>query len=149
MNLNGLKKRIAGMTANSEKIAVDMVNELSEIGAAHARALAPIGKVKGGELHESIREKPAGQKDEEVVGGYGTINDHAVFVEYGTGQGGISGAVTNGQEKDPETGISYREDWKGMPATPYMYPSAKEVEKKLPGILEKYGKQLVGGDGSA
>ena len=42
INLNGLKKRIAGMEAAVESIAVDMVNELSEIGAAQARALAPV-----------------------------------------------------------------------------------------------------------
>jgi len=149
INLNGLKKRIAGMEAAVESIAVDMVNELSEIGAAQARALAP---VDSGELRESIHEgvglsnKP---EDGTIVGGYRTNSDHAVYPEYGTGQGGISGAVANGQEKDPETGITYREDWKGMPAQPYMYPSAKEVEKSLPDVLKKYGEKLVGGDGGA
>ena len=146
INLNGLKKRIAGMQAASEGIAVDMVNELSEIGAAQARALAP---VDSGELRESIHESQVVQNDGEVTGGYRTNSDHGVYLEYGTGQGGISGAVANGQEKDPETGITYREDWKGMPAQPYMYPSAKTVEEELPGILEKYGEKLVGGDGGA
>lgn len=149
MNLNGLRKRIAGMEAAAEGIATDMVNELSEIGAAQARALAPRDS---GELVESIHEGVGlSEKPEEgtIMGGYRTNSDHAVYVEYGTGQGGMSGAVANGQAKDPETGISYREDWQGMPAQPYMYPSAKVIEEELPGVLDKYGKQLVGGDGSA
>lgn len=149
INLNGLKKRIAGMEAAAESIAVDLVNELSEIGAAQARALAP---ADSGELRESIHEGVGlSEKPEEgtIAGGYRTNSDHAVYLEYGTGQGGISGAVANGQEKDPETGITYREDWKGMPAQPYMYPSAKAVEEELPGILAKYGEKLVGGDNGA
>lgn len=149
INLNGLKKRIAGMEAAAESVAVDMVNELSVLGARIARENAPHDS---GELMNSIHEGVGlSEKPEEgtIAGGYRTNSDHAVYLEYGTGQGGISGAVANGQEKDPETGITYREDWKGMPAQPYMYPSAKAVEEELPGILEKYGKQIVGGDGSA
>ena len=131
------------MEASAKKVAIDMVNELSLAGAAQARALAP---VDSGELRLSIQESQVEQIDDEIIGGYGTVNDHAVYLEYGTGQGGISGAVANGQEKDPEQGITYRQDWKGMPAQPYMYPSAKEVERELPDTLAKYGKQLIGGN---
>jgi hypothetical protein len=142
---SGFRKRIQAMQARAPTEATAFVNEVSKMGQTLAQNFAA---VDSGELRESILLDPVRIEDGEIVGGYGTNNDHAVYVEYGTGQRGLSGEVANGMAKDPEP-VNYREDWAGMPAQPFMYPAIKEVEKELPAMLEKLGKNIVGGENHA
>ena len=142
IQLNGLKKRISDMEEMAGYRAMDMVNELTGIGEAQAKALAPVDY---GELRESIHMTAARITDEGIVeGSFGTNCDHAIFMEYGTGQKGIAGIVTNGQEKDPED-VAHREDWPGVPAQPYMYPATKLVMEASADIHEKYKKKFIEG----
>ena len=142
---SGFRKRIAEMRARAPEEATAFVNEVSKMGHTLAQNFAA---EDSGELRESILLDPVRIEDGEIVGGYGTNSDHAVYVEYGTGQRGLSGEVANGLTKDPEP-VSYREDWSGMPAQPFMYPAVKEVEKELPAMLEQLGKKIVGGENHA
>ncbi len=139
---SGFRKRISEMQARAPVEATAFVNEVSSMGHSLAQNFAA---VDSGELQLSIQLDPVRVEDGEIVGGYGTRSDHAVYVEYGTGQRGLSGEVANGLIKDPEP-VSYREDWAGMPAQPFMYPAVKEVEKELPAMLEQLGKKIVGGE---
>lgn len=142
---SGFQKRIREMRARAPVEAEAFVTELTNQGLTAAKALCP---VDSGELRLSLLPEPVGMKDGEITGGYATNSDHALFVEYGTGQRGLSGAVANGAEKDPEP-VDYREDWPGMPAQPYMYPSVKSLEENLPETLKKLGQKIIGGAGSA
>ena len=63
-----------------------------------------------------------------------TNNDHAMFVEFGTGIRG-NGSY---KYKIKNVNLRYREDWTGMKAQPYMYPALKSQEKNVKTIL-KYG----------
>lgn len=142
IQLNGLRKRIQSMQEMAGHIAIDIVNELSEIGEAQAKGLA---QVDTGEMRAATHIEPAKIEDGIVKGGFYNNSDHAIFVEYGTGQRGVSGEVANGQEKDPDASISYRADWKGMRAYPFFYPASKLVAEAMPEVLEKYGTKLMGG----
>jgi hypothetical protein len=57
---------------------------------------------------------------------------HDVYPEFGTGRKG-TGKTRNDEEKGqlPE-GASYDSGWSGMPATPYLHPSAEEIRQQLP-----------------
>ena len=86
--------------------------------------------VDTGELRNSIKE------DGEIVGDeinckVYTNSDHAVYPEFGTGQRGAECNIER-----PE-GVSYKADWKGQSAQPYMTPaylhakSTGEVEQEV------------------
>lgn len=77
---------------------------------------APTGQLRGS--IETFRR----DSSDEVFGKVYTNNDHAAFVEYGTGQRGI---YSPSPPKSPED-ISHRVDWAGMEAKPYMYPALTE-----------------------
>ncbi len=91
-----------------------------------AKDLCPVDK---GELRDSIhsdtKKVPSG-----VRGACGTNKEYAAYPEFGTGQ---RGSESPSPPKAP-IGNGYREDWAGMPAQPYLYPSLmqnKDTVKEL------------------
>ena len=91
-----------------------------------AKDLCPVDK---GELRDSIhsdtKKVPGG-----VSGACGTNKEYAAYPEFGTGQ---RGSESPSPPKAP-IGNGYREDWVGMPAQPYLYPSLmqnKDTVKEL------------------
>nr|WP_302596472.1 HK97-gp10 family putative phage morphogenesis protein [uncultured Cellulosilyticum sp.] len=93
--------------------------------------------VDKGELRNSIHSKTV-IKGDSIEGTVGTNKEYAVYVEMGTGQ---RGAESPSPPKAPVDG--YREDWTGMEAQPYLYPSLmqnKETANKL--CTEELQKEL-------
>lgn len=93
----------------------------------NAKLLAP---VKTGHLRNSIKTKSEITEDGAEAQVY-TNCEYGVYTEFGTGQRGAESNI------DRPDGVSYKADWKGMPAQPYMTPAflhAKntgEVEKEV------------------
>lgn len=80
-----------------------------------AKDLCPVDK---GELRDSIHSDTK-ITEQGVQGTCGTNKEYAAYPEFGTGQ---RGAESPSPPKAP-IGNGYREDWAGMPAKPYLYPS--------------------------
>ncbi len=70
-----------------------------------------------GELRRSIQVRASRSGDATVVEIY-TACDHAVYVEFGTGQRG-----------DPS--VAHRTGWAGMPAQPYLRPAVDDNVKTI------------------
>lgn len=100
-----------------------------------------------GMLRESI-ETFCQCGDDLVEAGTRTKNDHAAYVEFGTGPTGNE----QGHPLDSELGVTRKtEPWKvnipgvgvrytsGQPAQPFMYPAMKEME---PVIKEHFGSSV-------
>lgn len=79
-----------------------------------AKDLCPVDR---GELRDSIHSETK-QESGVIKGTCGTNKEYAAYQEYGTGQ---RGAESPSPPKGP--GASYREDWTGIPAQPYLYPA--------------------------
>ena len=89
---------------------------------AHAKAggrTAGGGKARSspGELRRSIQVRSSRRRDATIAEIY-TACDHAVYVEFGTGQRG-----------DPSA--AHRADWAGMPAQPYLRPAVDDNVKTV------------------
>lgn len=69
---------------------------------------------------------------------------YASYVEFGTGR---RGEVTN---KNTDVSVSYRQDWSGMAAQPYLYPALKDnqdlIQKKFIVDLQKAIAKAVKND---
>ena len=92
-----------------------------------ANDLCPVGET--GELRDSIHSDTK-KVPEGVKGTCGTNKEYGPYPEFGTGQ---RGSESPSPPKAP-IGNGYREDWVGMPAQPYLYPSLmqnKDTVKEL------------------
>lgn len=98
------------------------------------------GDLKGS-IHMETKQTSTGYQ-----GRVYTNNDHAAFVEFGTGQRGNGSYPYDIKGLD----LEYKEDWAGMEAQPYLYPALesqrKEVESILSyGVHEELSKMCKGG----
>lgn len=99
--------------------------------------------VDTGHLRNSIKTKSQSTQDGAEAQVYTNL-EYAPYVEFGTGQRGSESNI------DRPEGISYKADWKGMPAQPYMTPAylhAKntgEVEQEVIKSIQQDIRKLGG-----
>lgn len=107
----------------------------------NAKMLAPVDT---GHLRNSIKTKSETTQDGASAQVF-TNTEYAPYVEFGTGQRGRESNI------DRPEGISYKADWKGQTAQPYMSPSylhAKntgEVEQEVMKSIEQDIRKLESG----
>ncbi|WFA10334.1 HK97-gp10 family putative phage morphogenesis protein [Tissierella sp. Yu-01] len=126
MSLEGfdiLIKKLDRIGKDSPKAVAKAVKEATKKVQGDAKDLAPVDK---GQLRNSI-QGTVQEKDGEIVGIVSTNLEYAPYVEFGTGQRG------EGSPSPPKYGgdLSYREDWSGMAAQPYMYPALRQNEEYI------------------
>lgn len=105
---------------------------------ANAKLLAP---VKTGHLRNSIKTKSDVNGDIVKAQVYTNL-EYGPYVEFGTGQRGSESNI------DRPDGVSYKADWRGMHAQPYMTPAYlhaknnKVVEQELVKTIQKEIKKV-------
>ncbi|MET1173776.1 HK97-gp10 family putative phage morphogenesis protein [Paenibacillus amylolyticus] len=100
-----------------------------------AKALAPSDT---GQLRNSIKAQVTEDRGK-IIGEISTNLEYSAYVEFGTGQRGQASPAPPKYDGD----LSYRQDWKGMPAQPYLYPAAaqnREVVKHI--VAEELRNEL-------
>ncbi len=121
---DSLMRKLDSLGGNATKAVAKGVGLAAKKVQDDAKDLAPVGDT--GQLRNSINTSIE-EKDNMIVGKVFTNNDHATYVEFGTGQRGKSSDI----ESKKEMNISYKEDWTGMAAQPYMYPAMKQNEEYI------------------
>lgn len=94
---------------------------------ATAKHLCPVdtGNLRN-RIHMSVKEDGG-----TVIGRVSNDTEYAMFVEFGTGVRGES----SGYPRADKLGLSYRPDWKGQVAQPFMYPALKQNEDFIKAII--------------
>lgn len=125
-NVDRLMQRL-NKIANME--LKETMTEATKLVHGQAKMLAPVDT---GNLAESIHQEVTIKADN-VEGRVYTNVEYAPYVEFGTGNKG------NGSYPYDVDGLelSYKEDWRGMVAQPYMYPALKEHEKYIKSLFKK------------
>lgn len=127
-NLQRLQQKLNAMGDQAAPIMRKGLNKGLKLIQGSAKYLCPVDQ---GELRNSIKTRSE-IKDEKIVeGDVYTNNDHAAYVEFGTGQRGEAAP------KDLPEGLElhYKQDWKGMAPQPYLYPALVANEEKVMGVL--------------
>lgn len=126
-NLQRLQQKLNAMGDQAAPIMRVCVAQGLEVVKAQAKLNC---KVDTGELRNSIHSRSR-VKENTVTGDVYTNNDHAAYVEFGTGQRGEAAP------KDLPEGLElhYKQDWKGMAPQPYLYPALVANEEKVMGVL--------------
>lgn len=124
--LDHLIRTLNSIGGNAQECMFKGIGKSMTVIEGDAKDLCPVDH---GELRDSINSKTT-REDGGIKGVCGTNKEYASYVEYGTGQ---RGAASSSPPKGP-IGNGYREDWAGMSAQPYLYPSLmqnKDIVKEL------------------
>lgn len=127
--VKGLDKLHAKFNAIANINVAKAVKKATTFVQGQAKELAPFdtGRLKG-----SIRMK-VDVKDSNVIGKVYTNLEYAQYLEFGTG---ISGDGSYPYSPDG-LNLTYKKDWKGMKARPYMYPALKGAENYVKTMINE------------
>jgi len=104
------------------------VVDATKVVHAQAKALAPVDTgTLAGSIHQEVKVK-----SESVEGRVFTNVQYAPYVEFGTGVKGNGSYPYDIEGLD----LTYKEDWGGMPAQPFMYPALKQNEKYIKDLFK-------------
>ena len=93
--------------------------------------------VDSGALRQSIRADKAKVQGENVTATVSTNLEYAPYIEFGTGSRGQS---TN---TNTEVEVSYRSDWRGNKAQPFLWPALRENRNNSIKIIREEVRKAV------
>ena len=93
--------------------------------------------VDSGALRQSIRADKAKIQGENVTDTVSTNLEYAPYVEFGTGSRGQS---TN---TNTEVEVSYRSDWRGNKAQPFLWPALRENRNNSIKVIREEVRKAV------
>jgi HK97 gp10 family phage protein len=140
ITVDGLDDVAEALGATLEQVlpaAAKGVGRAAEVTRDTAQDFCPVDT---GELWNSISATPPKIEGDTVEASVIAGAEHAVYVEMGTG---IRGAGSNLPEGLPAA--TYRPDWPGQVAQPYMYPAYKANEDKVKDLVADEIRKAVGG----
>lgn len=136
VGLDSLLKKLDKLGGNVDEVLYKSMQQQGELVKGDAKDLCLVDL---GDLRNSIKSRTSKEKGR-VISEISTNNDHAAYVEFGTGK---KGETTPAVDKYPGP-LSYKQDkWKvnipdvgvrwieGQPAQPYLYPALKNNEEKV------------------
>jgi len=126
--LDSLLRKLDQLGGNSKQALKKGVGKATKQVQGDAKELCPVDT---GSLRNSIQSSVE-EKSGSVIGKVGTNMEYAMYVEFGTGQGGINADI----EAKKEIDLFYREDWTGMAPQPYLYPALKQNEERVKKIVK-------------
>ena len=132
----GISVRIKGVESASKRLhklpasclneVANGVNKAASVVNAGAKRNCPVDT---GLLRESIHAQPAQTKGSDVSATVGTSVEYAPYVEFGTGNRGGYPYKTN-------MALSYRKDWPGQAAQPFLGRSLNENKATVEKIIQ-------------
>ncbi len=134
--MDSLLRKIDTLGGNSQKALKKGIQKATIHVQGDAKNLAPVGD--SGFLRNSIQTNIQ-EKNGVITGKVSTNLEYAQYVEFGTGQRGASSPAP---PKSPEN-VSYRQDWSGMEAQPYLYPAIKHNEGKVKQMVKEELKKEI------
>lgn len=132
-NLDRLIRKLDKLGGNTHQAVKKGVGQATKLVQGDAKMLAP---VDSGDLHQSIQGE-VHEDGDEVVGKVSSNLEYASYVEFGTGQRGEA------SNYEGDVDLSYRQDWAGMDAQPYMYPALNQNRKEIPKIVANEVKKEI------
>ena len=134
--------RVSVSTSIVNSRNLDSINDALISGVSKA-ALLVQGSAKNkapvdsGALRQSIRADKAKVQGENVTATVSTNLEYAPYVEFGTGSRGQS---TN---TNTEVEVSYRSDWRGNKAQPFLWPALRENRNNSIKIIKEEVRKAV------
>lgn len=134
--------RVSVSTSIINSRNLNSVNDVLAAGVSKAAMLVQgsaknKAPVDSGTLRQSIRADKAKIQGENVTATVSTNLEYAPYVEFGTGSRGQS---TN---TNTEVEVSYRSDWRGNKAQPFLWPALRENRNNSIKIIREEIRKAV------
>lgn len=136
MKLDRLFRKLDSLGGNMQESLKRGVHQATKLVQGDAKLLAPVAEIDGGRLENSIQGE-VHEEDGQIIGKVSTNVEYAHYVEFGTGQRGEASNYPG------DVDLSYRQDWAGMAAQPYLYPAIKQNEKEIKEIIAESVKREI------
>ena len=131
--LDGFMKRLGRAARDVDAALSEELERVARDGMEIARELAPVGDGRSGRhLVDSFSCEARGMRAAVQV-----TNDHAAYVEFGTGRRGAASA------SGASGAYGYDGDWPGLAAQPYMYPMAQRMRGEFPQRMAKAARETL------
>lgn len=134
--LESLLRKLDQLGGNSQQALKRGIGKATKLVQGDAKLLAPVADIDGGRLENSIQGE-VHEEDGQIIGKVSTNVEYAHYVEFGTGQRGEASNYPG------DVDLSYRQDWAGMAAQPYLYPAIKQNEKEIKEIIAESVKREI------
>ena len=153
---NDLKKYKSNLYAKAEQFARELADESVEIAKMK---ISTFDAIFTGELQDSIHSEEKQKEKNKVIFAVVAGTDHALFVEFGTGQMGLDKPypyeLPEGVSWSYATGQTIRQNalgryywfypdddgkWhytEGMPSRPFMYETANDLKQKVEEVAKR------------
>lgn len=119
-------RRLQSIPAKCLKEVINGVNKATAVVEAGAKRNCPIDT---GLLRNSIHPQPAKTEGDNIKATVGTSIEYAPYVEFGTGSRG-------GYPYETDIPLSYRKDWPGQVARPFLGKSLHENRSTVQKIIK-------------
>lgn len=133
--IDRLLQKLNRLGVNSEKVLEKSIKKNIKFVQGEAKNLCP---VDSGELRNSIKSKTE-VNEKGIVAAVTTNVEYAPYQEFGTGQKGNSSPTPPKYDGN----LAYRQDWKGIPAQPFLYPALKNNEDKVMESIQEDLKEEI------
>ncbi len=124
--LSAVNKRLAKFSSGSKSNLAAAINKATAVVEGGAKRNCPVDT---GNLRGSIHISPAKEEGNQISGEVYTNTEYAPYVEFGTGRRG-------GYPYKTKLPLSYRGDWPGQAAQPFLGKSLHENEKIVRTIIK-------------
>ena len=131
--LDSLLRKLDRLGGSSQKALRTGLFQATKKVQGDAKDLAPVAQIDGGTLRNSIQASVE-ERGGKVVGKVSTNVHYAPYVEFGTGQRGEASPSPPKYDGN----LSYRQDWAGMAAQPFLFPAAQQNKSLVPKIIAQY-----------
>ncbi|MBY0754538.1 HK97 gp10 family phage protein [Clostridium sardiniense] len=122
--LDSLLRKLDKLGGNVEDSVKKSMQKNINLVKDEAKLLCPVATEGGGYLRDRIKKSTVFRKGK-VRGIVYTNVEYAAYVEFGTGKRGEA------SNTNTEVNVSYKSDWEGMQAQPYLYPALKNNKVKI------------------
>lgn len=124
--LSTASKRLQSIPRKCLKEVANGVNQAAAVVNAGAKRNCPVDT---GILRSTIHAEPAKADGDSVVATVGTSLEYAPYVEFGTGSRG-------GYPYETDIPLSYKKDWPGQAAQPFLGKSLHENKPTVHKIIQ-------------
>ena len=139
-NFSGMERVAEGL---SSRLEAELPRTMARIGSRARDIAQGMAAVDTGRLRASVTESH-GKDGSMLWTQIGTNVEYAPYVEFGTGRKGSAEYVDAHGERHAMPGMSFRDDWPGVPPRPYIRPAVYDFLPMYRAMIEDAVRRSLG-----
>ena len=139
-DLSGMERIVDGL---SSRLVAELPQTVARIGSRARDVAQGMAAVDTGRLRASVSESH-GRDGSTLWAQIGTNVEYAPYVEFGTGRKGSPEYTDSQGDVHTVPGMSFRDDWAGVPPRPYIRPAVYDFLPLYKAMVEDAVRRSMG-----